>query len=108
MKTMLDETHAPLRAAVRRLFDDSCHGEMPALTVENLSARPWMSATFTGETHRLGLRLRSAADLRRVRARLRGFDPDLAGHVLVDIAVVDVRRERGAASVVLQALTIED
>jgi hypothetical protein len=74
--------------------------------------RPWCSATFIGSQHRIILRLGAEMSLdaaQALAARLPEVELPLPGHVVVDLAVDDVR-EDGAPGVLLDlaVLTVED
>lgn len=82
------------------------------LTIEALERRNWASVTFSGERHRLELRLQgedagAAADAFLPGLAEREFD--LRGHILADIAVISEERdeEGGWARLSLEALTLE-
>lgn len=80
--------------------------------VEEMASQSWASVTFSGERHRLGLRLHgegagAAADSFAAGLSERQFA--LRGHILADIALVsDDRGEDGSwARLTLEALTVE-
>lgn len=80
------------------------------LSVEMLESRSWASITFSGERHRLNLRLegpeaRAAANAFLDGLREREFD--LRDHILVDIACIGEAIEGEALVLALEALTIE-
>jgi len=74
--------------------------------------RPWCSATFIGAQHQIIVRLGadiSLGEAREFAARRPDMDLPLPGHVVVDLAVDDVRDD-GAPGVLLDlaVLTVED
>ena len=110
----------PLRGAVpllvkqlSRLIGDSA-GPVPLypmLVVEAATTRPWSSATFDGERHRLELRLHgTAADigdaLERLLERLPDAEFDLPGQIVAEAKLVALGVDPDPA-VAAVALTIE-
>lgn len=91
---------------------------LPLLTVEDFSAEPWASLTFTGMRHGLQLRLEGPMDavegaLARLHTLAAAPDLPLPGHFLADMALGEASGEiRADGSMVLtidvQALTIEE
>jgi hypothetical protein len=78
--------------------------------VEALKSRSWASITFSGERHRLVLRIegagaRAAAD--RFLDSLAEREFDLEGHILADIAPVADERDANGVRLSLEALTVE-
>lgn len=72
--------------------------------------RPWASVTFTGERHRLAIRLSGVDAQAAADALLDGIEErafELGGHILIDIAPVARIAEADAILVSLEALTIE-
>jgi hypothetical protein len=80
--------------------------------IEELTSRPWASATFSGARHRLILRLEGPGAGAAADGFLDGLaerDFELNGHVLADIALARDSREDGDDRVrlTLEALTVE-
>lgn len=108
MKTMLHDAHVGLLRAMRLLLTTGgVASGLPPLTIEGLSARPWASATFSGHTHSIELRLRGS-HVEPLLAQLTTIDPMIPGHALIDMAVVEVARDDDGVRVVIEALTLED
>ena len=82
------------------------------LTVEAPASRPWASITFSGERHRLTLRLPGPGAQAAVDAFLDGLEERefaLRGHLLADIEAIGIAREAdGQIRLVLEALTVEE
>ena len=73
-------------------------------------SRRWASITFSGERHRLNLRLEGAEAGRAADAFLDGLcerEFDLRGHILADIALVEDARDGDGVRLTLEALTVE-
>jgi hypothetical protein len=99
---MHDDASAKLARAIRGL---GRHVEI--LDIESES---WTSIAFRGERHRFNLYFRgtnaeAAAD--RFRAILVPRRFKLAGHILVDIAVIDEARASNLIRLACEALTVE-
>ena len=80
-------------------------------TVEELESRSWASITFSGERHRLRLRLEGECAAAAADEFLDGLaerEFDLPGHVLADIALVSDEREEAQVRLTLEALTVEE
>jgi len=82
----------------------------PAI-VEALVSRSWASITFSGERHRIVLRLAgesagAAAD--RFLDGLAEREFALDGHILADIALVSDERHTDWIRLILEALTVEE
>lgn len=80
------------------------------IAIEEQLSREWASITFSGERHRLRLRLDGPHAAAAADAFLDGLaerEFDLGPHILIDIACVGETREGDAVSLVLEALTIE-
>ena len=76
-----------------------------------LTGRRWASVTFSGERHRLALRLRGAGAAAAADAFLDGLDERefaLRGHILADIALLGEVREGDVVRLTLEALTVEE
>lgn len=91
------------------------------LSLASLESRPWSSATFSGERHRLELRLRSrpqtpADTLAQVNVLIRHLDDvqlPISGHALIDFHFATARTEAspddGADCLIcFDALTLAD
>ncbi len=71
------------------------------LSLASLESRPWASATFNGERHRLELRLRSrperlAGDMSGLDVLIQHLDAiqlPLSGHALIDVHFADARTQ---------------
>ena len=80
--------------------------------VEEISSRPWASATFVGARHELTFRLDgedagAAAD--RFLGDLDATEFKLRGHILADIALISEERfDDGRVRISVEALTVED
>jgi hypothetical protein len=74
------------------------------------ASRPWASITFSGERHRLDLRLSGTDAGKAADAFLDGLSErefDLRGHVLADVALVGDVRDGDSVCLTLEALTVE-
>lgn len=81
-----------------------------AVHVEERVSRRWASITFSGERHRLRLRLRGPDAAAAADAFVDGLSErefNLRGHILADIFLVEDRREDDAVRLTLEALTVE-
>lgn len=99
---------AELRRGLR-----SCFAGLGAAPVfDSLTSRPWASITFSGERHRLVLRLPGPGADAAVEAFLDGLaerEFALRGHILADIEPIAVDREdEGQIRLTLEALTVEE
>jgi hypothetical protein len=80
-------------------------------TVGEVESRPWASATFAGERHRLTLTLTGPAAEAGADSFLNGLgerDFPMRGHILIDIACVGDERREDTVRLTLEALTVED
>jgi hypothetical protein len=79
--------------------------------VEERASRRWSSISFSGERHRLRLRILSEAAGAPANRFIAGLDArgfTLRGHILADIAVTgDLRAEDGSVRLIVEALTVE-
>jgi hypothetical protein len=78
-------------------------------TVEHHESRAWASVTFSGERHRLVLRLAgdgAAAEADRFLDGLAEREFALDGHILADIVLVADDRDAQGVRLTLEALTI--
>lgn len=81
------------------------------MTIEELTSRRWASITFSGERHRMVLRLQGSG----ARAAAQAFLADLGerefelkDHILVDIALLAMDDDRDdSVLLTLEALTVE-
>lgn len=83
----------------------------PMLVVENATTRPWSSATFVGERHRLDLRLHGdseciGAALDRLVELLPDAEFELPGQIVAEAKLTALRVDPDPAVAAL-ALTIE-
>lgn len=81
-----------------------------AVAIEEQACRPWASITFSGERHRICLRLSGASAAAAADGFLDGLGErefDLRGHILADIALVADERDPDAVRLTLEALTVE-
>ena len=67
----------------------------------------WASVTFTGAKHLLRLAGETSPELDAWLAALPETEFALRGHLVADMVVLSVRREAGAAVLVLEVLTVE-
>lgn len=100
-----------MRAAgsLRRALAAQFSAFVGCLEFEELSRRDWASVTFSGERHRLRLRLDGADAAAAADAFLDGLaerEFDLRGHVVIDIAARIEAREEELVSLLLEALTV--
>lgn len=94
-----------LRRALIAAFADA----RVTANVENIRSRPWASATFSGTRHELRVRLSGSSGLPEspVIAGLGERDFDLPGHILIDIAAMEIDDDGDDHVLALDALTIE-
>lgn len=100
---------SPAGAELERTIRDSLLAFGAAAEVEERVSRLWASITFSGERHRLTLRIES--DGGALDAFLDGLSErefELRGHILADIAVVENVRESNLVRLTLEALTVEE
>jgi hypothetical protein len=79
--------------------------------VESLESQAWASITFSGERHRLVLRLDGPEAAAAADAFLPGLaerEFTLRGHILADISLVAQERGADLVRLTLEALTIEE
>lgn len=91
---------------------------LPGLVIESFDSAPWASLTFTGERHRLEVRLDGRPDeveaaQDRIEALIEAPTFDLGRHCLIELALTasDAElRDDGTMrlALTLEALTIED
>ncbi|QPQ54004.1 hypothetical protein IC614_06375 [Allosphingosinicella flava] len=106
MALQRDASSELLRAIRRRA------GDRATLAIENLSSRPWASATFSGARHHIAFRIEGDHADDMADALLTGIEAaefTLRGHIVADIIVLgrDLT-DRGAVRIRLEALTVED
>jgi len=80
------------------------------VAIRQIASRPWASATFSGETHTVGLRLsgsQAGAAADAVLSDLRELEIPIVGHVLIDIVCDAEMRTGGEVLLCLGALTVE-
>ena len=108
MKVILHDAHTGLLRALRMLLaTGGVANGLPTLTIEGLSVRPWASATFSGHTHEIELRLRGHT-AEPLLEQLNALDPMIPGHALIDLTIAKVCRDGDSIRVVIEALTLED
>lgn len=90
-----------LRRALLAAFADA----HVTANIGNIRSRDWASATFSGTRHELQLRLSDSSGC-ALLAELGEREFDLSGHILVDIAAEDVRRDGENILATIQALTV--
>lgn len=76
-----------------------------------VESRPWASATFTGERHRLTLTLTGPEAEAAANSFLNGLGErafPMRGHILIDIACVGDTRGEDEVRLTLEALTVEE
>lgn len=78
------------------------------VTIADARTTRWASATFTGAQHRLSLDAADDAALEMWLGGLDDADIVLRGHLLADIAVIEIVRTDGRATVTVEALTVEE
>ncbi|WP_106638846.1 hypothetical protein [Allosphingosinicella vermicomposti] len=106
MMPILRDASAELLRAIRK------RAGCAVMTIEELSSRPWASATFSGARHKLALRL-DGVDAEEVATRfaagIEAAEFALRGHIVADIAVVGADNLDGSAvRLRVEALTVED
>ena len=102
----LSDAGAQLERAIRGAFA----GFAGAVEVDEVASRPWVSLTFAGARHRLGVRIAGQTAGVAASAFLAGLEERefaLHGHILADIALVEEVRDGGGARLTLEALTVE-
>lgn len=100
----------PAGAELERAIRDALVPFRASTEVEELVSRPWASITFSGERHRLVLRLGGDCAAAAANAFLDGLaerEFQLRGHIVADIAVVGDVREGDSVRLSLEALTVE-
>jgi len=96
---------AELKRALRRPFARFAG----RVETHDLVSRPWSSVTFSGERHRLTLRIDGAGAAAAADVFLDGLSDrefELHGHIMADIAVVEDVREGNCVRLTLEALTV--
>ena len=79
-------------------------------SLATIESRPWASVTFTGERHRLTLKLAGPEAEAAADSFLTGLgerDFPLRGHILIEIACVGDSRGEDEVRLTLEALTVE-
>ena len=103
---MIPDAGDELKRALRGCF--SCFAG--AIELETQARRRWASITFSGERHRVCLRLCGANAPAAADGFLDGLGErefDLRGHILADIALVADERDTDRVRLTLEALTVE-
>lgn len=89
----------------------------PMLVVEQVTSRPWSSATFDGERHRLDLRLHGDAQtvgdaLDRLIATLPDAEFEIPGQIVAEARLVSLSVDPdpnvAALALVIEVLTVVD
>jgi hypothetical protein len=86
-------------------------GTASLFLLEDISSRPWASATFSGARHQIAFRLLGPSAEECASAFSAGVEAaefTLRGHILADIELVGQSMEEGGVSLRLEALTVED
>lgn len=102
---MSGSAEGALRRAIKAEFSDFAG----LIEIETREVRNWASITFSGERHRLGIRLEGGEPTEAAERFCSGLEErefDLGDHILIDMAVVDSARSEGTATITLEALTI--
>ena len=112
MAAVINDATTALLRALRASFS----GFPGHFEIDEVKSRAWMSATFAGARHQVGLLLRGAdaedaADL--FLASLSATEFNLRGHVMADIALAHQERSLHVAGepqvrLLLEALTVEE
>jgi GNAT superfamily N-acetyltransferase len=68
----------------------------------------WASATFTGARHELTVEADESGALDNWLTELPEAELPIRGHLVADIIVASVRRGEGVATILLEALTVEE
>lgn len=100
----------PAGEELKRAMRDAFLSFGATAEAEVLASRPWASITFSGERHRLTLRIGGDGAAAAADAFLDGLaerEFELRGHILADIAVVADMREDDGTRLTLEALTVE-
>lgn len=82
----------------------------PALHIESVASVRWASVTFTGARHMIGCRLtgeRAVELAGRFCAGIGEAEFELPGHILADIAVMEMTADASGVGIRLEALTVE-
>lgn len=87
--------------------------EKNRILLTDIHSTDWQSLTFTGERHRLSLRVSgadSSAVAERMCAGLEEYEFSIGGLIVADIALAATPRRApdGATELVIEALTIAD
>ena len=118
-RLLLAPTGVPARLvkALARLVAARPDALFPMLVVEAASVRPWSSATFDGERHRLDLRLLGSAvevgdGLERLMAGLADLDFGLTGQIVAEAKLLAVGVDPDplvvALTLAIEVLTVTD
>lgn len=116
MRPMLRPAQTALIRAIGRWLDtEKDNRELPILRIENVSSEPWHSATFTGERHRLIIRVEghdAVTSAAFIAARLGEAELIVPGQIVADVALVrqETMLEAGHAACLMSfdLLTVED
>jgi hypothetical protein len=100
-------------AALMRALAARSGAERNRILLTDAYSTDWQSLTFTGERHRLSLRISGAdspAVAERICVGLEDCEFSIAGVVVADIAIAGAPRRApdGATELVIEALTIVD
>lgn len=96
-----------LARLIRALAQDAAVAGCTA-TIAADGSRPWASATFVGERHRLTLTLTPVVAARRWLDALAEAELPMRGHVAMPPAIDAVAERDGALHVDLSVLTLHD
>lgn len=81
-----------------------------ALDIESIASERWASVTFTGARHRIACRLGGERAIELAGAFCAGIGEaefELPGHIVADIAVMEMTADRSGVAILLEALTVE-
>lgn len=106
MMPVLRDASTELLRAIRKRTNNSL------MVVEELSSRPWASATFSGARHKLTILLEgidAEETAARFAAGIEAAEFSLRGHIVADIIVTGADNLDGSAMRLrVEALTVED
>lgn len=79
----------------------------PAVVVTARRSTPWASVTFTGARHALTVEAPASVALDAWLEALPEAEFAIPGHLVADLAVVEVRRDGTRVRAVIEVLTVE-
>ena len=97
----IDPTRRLARALIRSAEAAGC-----GISIAKEASRPWQSATFTGAWHEFTFTAVGDKALERWLEQLPSADLRTPGHLVADITVSCARCATGAATVLINALTV--